>query len=50
MRLSTLTAESSWSYAIWPADPKTGERSRAESVQVIDDPAAVDAFFERQAR
>lgn len=49
VRLSGLTSESSWSYAIWPADPKTGERSRAEAVQIVEDPNDVDAYFARQA-
>lgn len=49
MKLSGLSAESAWSYAIWPPDPTTGKRSRREAVQVIDDEDAVEAFFARQA-
>lgn len=50
MRLSGLSGDCAWSYALWPADPETGKRSRAESVTVLDDPDAVDAFFAREAR
>lgn len=48
MRLAGLTAESSWSYAIWPPDPQTGERTRPEQVQIIEDPDAVDRYFAGQ--
>lgn len=45
MRLATLSPESAFSHALWPADPETGERSRRELVIVLDDPDEVDAFF-----
>lgn len=51
MRLSHLSADSGWMHALYPVDPATGERARrrAETVRVIDDPAAVDAYFAAQA-
>lgn len=49
MRLAGLTADSAWSHALWPVDPRTGERSRREPVTVLDDEDAVEAFFARQA-
>lgn len=49
MRIGTLSADSAWGYAIFPADPETGKRSRRPSVAVIDDADQVDAFFARQA-
>lgn len=49
MRLARLSPDSVWSHILWPVDPDTGERTRRESVMVIDDPDAVDAFFARGA-
>lgn len=49
VRVSGLGPDTAWSHALWPADPKTGERSRRVPVVVIDDEAEVDAFFARQA-
>ena len=49
VRLAGLTSESAWSYAVWPVDPATGERTRRRVVSVIDDPDAVDAFFAAEA-
>lgn len=48
-RIATLTGDSTFSHALWPADPETGKRSRREPVTVLDDPAAIDAYFARQA-
>lgn len=50
MRIASLSNESAFSYALFPADPDTGKRSRRASVLTIDDPDQVDAFFARQAR
>lgn len=50
MRIAGLSAESNWSYALWPPDPETGERRRRPLVTLLDDPDAVDAFFAREAR
>jgi hypothetical protein len=47
-RLGSLSPESAFSHALFPVDPKTGERSRRPQVVVLDDPAQVDAFFARQ--
>lgn len=49
VRVSGLGPDTAWSHALWPADPKTGERSRRVPVSVLDDEAEIDAFFARQA-
>lgn len=49
MRIAALSGDSAWGYAVFPADPTTGERSRRAAVAVIDDADQVDAFFARQA-
>jgi hypothetical protein len=49
VRVRALPSESAWSYALWPVDPSTGERSRAaRPTTVLDDPDEIDAFFARQ--
>jgi hypothetical protein len=50
VRIAGLSAESNWSYALWPVDPDTGERKRRPVATLIDDPDAVDAFFAREGR
>jgi hypothetical protein len=47
-RLGSLSPESAFSHALYPVDPKTGERSRRAQVVVLEDPAEVDRFFARQ--
>ncbi|SNR33127.1 hypothetical protein [Blastococcus mobilis] len=50
MKLSgLLSTDSLLTNVLFPVDPTTGERTRAEPVTVLDDPDAVDAFFARQA-
>lgn len=49
VRLAGLSTESAWSYAVWPVDPATGERTRRERIAVLDDAASVDAFFAGEA-
>lgn len=49
MRIADLPSDSSWSHALYPADPTTGLRSRRPSVTVLDEPADIDAFFARMA-
>jgi hypothetical protein len=50
VRIAGLSAESNWSFALWPVDPDTGERKRRPVATLIDDPDAVDAFFAREGR
>lgn len=50
MRALGSDPDSGWSHVLFPADPKTGERQRRHVATVLDDPAAVDAFFARQGR
>jgi hypothetical protein len=46
--LGGLPDESNWKLALYPVDPRTGERHRA--VPALEDPAAVEAFFAREVR
>ena len=50
MKLRGLSSESGWSYALWPLDPATGKRARRVAPVMLEDPAAIDAFFARQGR